>query len=95
MFIQFAEGERFLTASADGTLKFWDSAKADLTRKYIPQFPRDDREATVILSDDETAVTVGTASSYVHFVDIVIVHPFSVSKIAAHNVLYCSTVHGV
>ena len=50
----------FITASADGTLKYWMIARAGVTKQYIPNFDRADTRAQLVMASDETALSVGT-----------------------------------
>ena len=48
---------RFVTASEDGTMKFWNVARVGVARKHIPQFDRSDTLAQNIIAGDETALS--------------------------------------
>ena len=48
---------RFVTASEDGTMKFWNVARVGVTRKHIPQFDRSDTPAQNVIAGDEIALS--------------------------------------
>ena len=49
----------FMTASYDGTLKFWMVAKAGVTRKYIPNFDRAEVPIEKLYPEKETVICGG------------------------------------
>ena len=51
-----------LTASQDGTLKFWNVAKAGATRKYIPKFDKGEVQARTLVAGDETVLAINPDS---------------------------------
>ena len=55
--------DRFISASADGTLKVWNVARVGITRKYIAQFDRSDTPTAMMVAGAETALTVGTGAA--------------------------------
>ena len=54
----------FMTASEDGSMKFWSLEKAGKTQKYVPRFDRSDTIIKSIQTSAFTAIRYGQFSGY-------------------------------